>query len=363
MPRLLIRLLPVGRGDCVLIRFPDDSWGVVDCGQKRGSYEPCTQAAALLNNEPPTDAPVRFILATHPHADHDGGILQLMEQLGRRRIQSVFFCGIERRASQSSSNHNVDDGQYSFVHEGKRRVRSGELGECRPLRAPATIPLMPPIDSLLISVLWPTMHVLSRAKKVKTTHLKGDAVNNLSVALRIDYAGRSILLLGDLDGGACAHVLAGGTEGVPVCVIKAPHHGGQGSIISWSSIRTATSRGVILVSCPTGSFDHPHANFLKSVPADKWIIRCTGLAGGCTASQTAERWPIGAAAPSLPESLRRSLLSVEGRYRFPHVYEHEECNLNNVVVLNAEGEVTHSTRSRFCDTAKDFSTEYSPPRR
>jgi hypothetical protein len=362
MRKLLIRLLPVGRGDCVLIRFPDDSWGVVDCGQKRGIYEPYTQAATLLNNESPTDAPVRFILATHPHADHDGGVLQLMEQLGQRSVHSVFFCGIERRASECCKGHVVDDGQYSFVEEGRRRVRSGQLRECKTLKAPATISLEPPIEDLSVRVLWPTGRLVSGVKKRNIAHLGSEAVNNLSVTLRIDYLGSSILLLGDLDGRVCAKLVGGGRKGAAIRVIKAPHHGGEGSRIPWKSIPEAPSSGVILVSCPTGSVDYPHAEFLKSVPAAKWIIRCTGLAGGCVSSQPAERWPIRGDGSSLPESLIRSLLSIGGRYRFPRIHEHEGCNLDNVVVLDADGELTHSSRSRFCDTSRDFTSARLPRR-
>jgi hypothetical protein len=208
-------------------------------------------------------------------------------------------------------------------------------------------------------VLWPTTRVISSAKSISITHMKVEAVNNLSVALRIDYCGSSMLLLGDLNGRTCARVLDSGCGGTPIRVIKAPHHGGKSSSIPWKSLAEATSPGVILVSCPTARFDYPTPSFLKSVPADKWIIRCTGLAGACTASQTAERWPIGHTPSSLPGSLIRSLLSVGGQYRFPRLYEHEECNVDNVVVLNADGQVTHSSRSRFCDASRKFRRAHS----
>jgi glyoxylase-like metal-dependent hydrolase (beta-lactamase superfamily II) len=361
MVQLTLRLLPVGRGDCALIRFPDDSWAVVDCGQKRGSYEPYTQAATFLNNESPPDTPIRFVLATHPHADHDGGILQLMEQLGQRRIHSVFFCGIERRSSVSSSNQVFDDGEYSFVQEANRRVRAKQLGECKKLEAPATIKLTPPIDGLGINVVWPTPTAVSRAKKIKITHLKGTTVNNLSVALKIDYGTNSVLLLGDLQGKIYARVLDRALEGTPIRVIKAPHHGGENSIISWDSISSVSnSPGFILISCPTGSYKHPHADFLKPIPMGKWIIRCTGLAGGCIGQQPAELWPVRPAESSLPKSLQRSLLSIGSRYRFPHFEQNAECNINIVVTLDANGGLAHSSSSRFCDTSRDFSEEQTP---
>ena len=359
MAELALQMLPVGRGDCVLIRFPDNSWAVVDCGQKRGPYEPYGQAAAFLNNEQPLQTPIRFILATHPHADHDGGILQLMEQLGQtRRIQSVFFCGIERRSSRSSSNQDVDDGQYSFVEEAKQRVSTGQLDEFKSLCAPEIIPLTPPIEDLRIRVIWPTVTTVDDATKIEITHLKGTSVNNLSVVLRIDYGSNSVLLLGDLQGRICKEILGDDAEGTPIRVIKAPHHGGEDSIMPWDSISAVrTDPGLILISCPTGSYQHPHSDFLKSIPMGKWIIRCTGLAGGCVRSQSAEHWPVRRAENFLPESLRRSLLSIGSKYRFPHVDEHAECIIDNRVTLDAQGGLVHSQLSRFCDSSRNFNNE------
>jgi hypothetical protein len=62
---LTIRLLNVGRGDCILLQFPDLSWGIVDCGRKNGRYEPHNQAVSFPANEQPKDTPIRFMLATH----------------------------------------------------------------------------------------------------------------------------------------------------------------------------------------------------------------------------------------------------------------------------------------------------------
>lgn len=356
MAELRVHLLPVGRGDCLLVRLPDCSWAVVDCGQKRGHYEPYNQAAAFLNNENPKDSPIRFILATHPHADHDGGILQFMQLLGRARpVHAVYFCGVERRAAQASTDARCDDGAFSFIEEAKQRVSAGEIRECRPLRAGETIALVPPIEGVRIDVLWPDSSFIQKAEGLDVTQMDNELVNNLSVVLRLDFGGRSTLLLGDLHGAVCDAAVRQGIAGSSPCIIKAPHHGAKESVIPWvSCVCPKGSVGYVLISSPTGDEKHPHMDFLRAIPPQDWKIRCTGLAKACRDHQSPETWPPRQTRSFLPESLWRSLFSLSSRRRFPLVEENEECCLDNQVTLREDGSFDHTRASRSCDAPGRF---------
>ena len=353
-----IQLLPVGRGDCLLLHFPDRSWAIIDCGQRRAGYEPYVRAATFLNNEKPTDSPVRFILATHPHADHDGGILQLMELLGRTRdVHAVYYSGVERCAAPASGSSISDDWDYSFVEEGRARVARGEMRECRALTRGETIKLEPPIDDIRITVLWP------EAKTVRDVNassgsmpISGETANNLSVVLRLEFWGHVALLLGDVQGSVCASVVMQDFKGVVPGIIKAPHHGARESILPWHLAGgIGHHEGYVLISSRTNEAKHPHPEFLRSIPVQCWKIRCTGLARTCARRQKPEPSPVSEPSSLVPEGLRRTLFSPLGNRRFPQIASMEECCLDNHITIPKTGPVAHSRESRTCDGFRDFS--------
>ena len=225
MPGLELRLLNVGRGDCLLIRFPDASWGVVDCGQRIAPYEPHNQAAVVLNTEGPASTPIRFILATHPHADHDGGIRQLLHLVTpRRSVHAVYYSGVERKGMPDSSDYDTQDGPWSFVSEAVRRREAGEIRECRALYAGCSIELDPPLSGVEVAVLGPPDGAAEYANSCPDLTRQRELCNNLSVVLKISYADRAILLPGDVQGSVCRRILTeSARDGVRV--IKGPHHG------------------------------------------------------------------------------------------------------------------------------------------
>jgi len=83
MKELRVHLLNVGHGCNIIIQFPDDTFGVVDCylANKTINY-----LAKLAVTE------LQFICVTHPHADHSLGIPNLMREYSGR-IRQLWHCG------------------------------------------------------------------------------------------------------------------------------------------------------------------------------------------------------------------------------------------------------------------------------
>ena len=356
MRSLTVRLLPVGRGDCILVQFPDQSWAVVDCGQKERQYEPHNQVATVLSNEVPSNSPIRFILATHPDADHDGGIRQLMMLLGDRRpIHAVYYSGVERRGAPCASDRVKDDGCFSYVEEASKRVAGGEIRECRALEADDQIDFDPPMPDVAVDVLHPYEGIVRRANSVPNLDAYPTLRNNVSVVLRIRFGGRTVLLPGDIQGKVCEEVL-GLPEASDPHVLKAPHHGGRSSAPPSAVFVSPAGKRYLLVSSPTDSDKHPHEDTLAAVPVatDGWQIRCTGLARFCIHRQPPETWPWDYGQKSyLPESLRRSFFSIAGKSRVP-LNAYAECCLNNMVTVTEDGAVEHAEAERACDGGDTF---------
>jgi beta-lactamase superfamily II metal-dependent hydrolase len=79
--------LDCGRGDTILIRFPDGSMGMVDCcfPEKEARSTLLPGIERLLG-----DKPFHFLCLSHPHGDHFKGMVSVLTALGGR-LKS-FWC-------------------------------------------------------------------------------------------------------------------------------------------------------------------------------------------------------------------------------------------------------------------------------
>ena len=71
---LSIWVLNAGEGDSIVLRFPDESWAVVDSNVPPGSKEP--PALRLLREKRVRN--LSFVCLTHPHADHYSGLAEIL---------------------------------------------------------------------------------------------------------------------------------------------------------------------------------------------------------------------------------------------------------------------------------------------
>lgn len=344
-----LRLLNVGRGDCILLQFPDMSWAVIDCGETASPYQPHNQVAGFLNNEKPTDTPVRFILATHPDCDHDGGIRQLFD-LVARDIRAVYYSGVERRSCIHCGETREEEVTESFVAEAKRRVESGEIREFRALKSGEELEFSdPPLAKVHVSVLWPTEEIVDVANSHYNLARQHILRNNVSVVLKIIYGESVIILPGDIQGQVVCGKVFGALGSGGVRVIKAPHHGSQSSIVPWDKVPYVEGNKYVMISCPSNSEKHPHFQFLSSIPkGDDWQPRCTGLAAACVENQEPVRWPISEKDVTYlsetirrSENIRRSFSAIGKRGRTLSLYVNKECCINNEVTISEIGELRH----------------------
>ncbi len=356
MSGLRLYLLNVGRGDCILMRFPDGSWAVVDCGNDEGHYRPPRQAHVVMQNTEPANAPIRFVLATHPHLDHDGGITQLLHLAGGARdVHAVYYSGFMRRSDHDSADNSGDDATIDFVSEASALADKGKIREVRALNEEQDLELDPPIKGLSITVLPPRQEDMNKASECRSFDRRHALGNNVSVVLKVEYKGRSIILPGDIEGHRCSQLFADPRAKRPD-VVKAPHHGARSASGLFESIEEATCR-FVLVSCPTAREKHPHIDFLQKAKhaGEQLTIRCTGLSKYCNDKQAPDRWPKSPRTFSdLEESIRRSLATLAPRRRLIFAEEYVECSCNNVLTITESGEVLHSVEQRACDQEELF---------
>lgn len=171
---LVIHILNVGFGDTAVIEFPADasgkrSYGLVDCRK-------ADKTSAYLDKLMPAAAdrqPLKFVCATHPHADHISGIASIMRDPVYRPLE--FW--------DSGFRHN--SGTYrgileTVLEKGIRMIRLSSGMEFY-------------FGSVRVSVLSPSVALRNRYATY------GVDMNNASIVLRLENYEEDVLLARSLE--------------------------------------------------------------------------------------------------------------------------------------------------------------------
>jgi hypothetical protein len=277
---LSIAVFGPGKGEAIVVRLPDGTVGVVDgCreptrGDPTGRGDPARELLHGLAEA--SGAPERFRLAfvclTHPHADHYGGVGQLLSAF-QGRVDQVW-------AVEHTSSHLMDAllAWTEHTYGGKRRMpdweevkglervldgfhrarKEGEsrltllshgkplLGPCLVDTHPLTITACGPADGDLDEAIKDLFAALQVVRKGRATMGKRFDVNRLSGAILLQWGGASVLLGGDLLRGTGPHSgweLARSRIDREVQIVNVAHHASEEAHDEalWTRMRPALS--------------------------------------------------------------------------------------------------------------------------
>jgi competence protein ComEC len=222
-PPLRVDFIDVGQGDSILIRTPEGKVALIDGGDSGSG------ALAYLRAQGVTR--VDLLVATHPHADHIGGLVDILENLP---VTKVVTNGVS--TTTLTYEHFLDAiaaAQATYV-EAKRGDKL-ELGAF-------------------------SFDVLSPAGSSSDADL-----NDGSLVLRLVDGGVAFLFTGDAEATAEAGMLAAG-QNVQAQILKIGHHASR---TASSPAFLAAVRPKIAVYCAeTGNeYGHPHAETLAALAA------------------------------------------------------------------------------------------------
>jgi competence protein ComEC len=191
---------------------------------------------------------VDYVLATHAHTDHIGGLSDVVRNLSIGQA----IIGHEP-ASEPEYDHFVD--ALSGGGVPLSAVSAGEHFD---------------IDGVSIEVLWPPP-----AKFPQIT-----SGNNDSVVLRLVYNSVCILLAGDIEQSAEESIVASGAD-LRADLLKVPHHGSRTSSTE-SFIRAVNPRYAVISVGERSRFGHPHPSVVARYLAHDVKLLQTGKDGMIT---------------------------------------------------------------------------------
>lgn len=217
-PNLTVHFIDVGQGDAILIDMGDIEV-LIDGGEKN------TGAADYIR--PYIDGALDVMVATHTHADHIGGLIDI---LARYRVNDIWLNGDNGTSATFAQFMNSVNAEGATIHKAERGnvIQAGNL----------------------------TFVVLNPAKPLFSDQ------NNNSIVLSLKYGGIDFLFTGDTEKEAEAAMLAQSVVPIPdVEILKAGHHGSRTA--SSPDFLNVIKPETAVYSAATGnSYGHPHKETL-----------------------------------------------------------------------------------------------------
>lgn len=215
---LAVHFIDVGQGDSILLDL-----GHIEVLIDGGDKSP----GVVSYIDDYVDGPLEVMVATHPHADHIGGLIAVLDAFEVYKILLNGDTSTSQTYSQFMSAVNSEGAEVSVYGRG----------------------LVFGIDSLDFDVLHPV-------------DLSG-TINNNSLVLSLSYGQVDFLFTGDAEQEAEASMLADGV--VPdVEILKIGHHGSR-TASSIEFLQAAKPECAIYMAGEGNSYGHPHEETITNL--------------------------------------------------------------------------------------------------
>lgn len=240
---LLVTFLDVGQGDATLIESPYGTQVLIDGGRGRSVLHELNRALGFF------DRSIDVVVATHPDADHIGGLIEVLK---RYEVSTILM-----------TENESDTPEYGAFMERVREegavvryVRRGERYDFGVGRAGSTT----------LTVLFPDHD--PRALESNTS----------SIVAELEYGVTSFMLTGDSPAAIEAYLVSKDGESLKSDVLKAGHHGSRTS--SSEVFVSAVSPTYVIISAgKDNSYGHPHREVMDRFTAHGIITKNTADEG------------------------------------------------------------------------------------
>ncbi len=243
--KLSITFFDCGLGDLALIQTPQNETILIDTGPSEKGMNSFTRSALpyLQKNGIKN---IDYVLITHAHNDHYGGVFKVFENL---EVKNLI-------ATDEFQNRKIWD----------KFTNNIEIEQCSVL------------------TVTDTTHIRFEKVKFKIIHpdrsYKDNNINNLSIVTRLDYKDLSVLFTGDLEHEGEEYLLKNYLEFIDCDVLKVGHHGSKTSS-SPTFINAVDPQYAIISTAKKNRFNFPHIITFEKYEFLGENLMITGYDGAC----------------------------------------------------------------------------------
>lgn len=217
--RVMLHFFDVGQGDAMLIEAPNGNQVLIDGG-------PDSSVLARLGDVLPFwDRSLELVILTHPHADHLGG---LIEVLRRYDVGMVLESGV---------NHSIPEyaAWRGLLRDQGIPVVTARAGERLRIS-----------DSAVLDILTPLRNFAGQSPR---------DVHDAMVVAKLVHGRTTFLLMGDAERPLERELIAAGAD-LDVDVLKAGHHGSKTSTAE-EFLRATTPAVAVISVGRRNRYGHP----------------------------------------------------------------------------------------------------------
>lgn len=224
---LVGEFLDVDQADCELFYLPDGKITLIDAGN-RGDGDEITNYLKSKNIKK-----IDYLIATHPHADHIGGISEVINSF---EIGKIFIPRVAEDDIPTSKTY--EDFLLSVQNKGLK-LTAAKAG----------------------STLFEGEDYKAECFSPSGTNY--DNLNHYSVTVKLSYGVHSFLLTGDAEAINETEMLKAGYN-IDCDILKVGHHGSSSS--SSVNFLKAVSPEYAVISCGSdNSYGHPHTETMQAL--------------------------------------------------------------------------------------------------
>lgn len=216
--------LNIGQGDSTLINTPENHQILIDGGPKNYVLQQLDQVMPFF------DKSIDLVVITHPHADHIDGLIEVLK---RYEVNAILMTGVDYKSPSYDEFLKVaaEKNIQTYIAKNDEDFRFG---------------------AVTFDVIYPDKSILWK---------KFVNLNNSSIVMKVLYAGKIILMTGDMAFEEEDALINTGLN-LKADVLKVGHHGSKTSS-SQKFLKLVRPKIAIIQSGKGNSFGHPSKESLE----------------------------------------------------------------------------------------------------
>ncbi|MBC7766130.1 MAG: MBL fold metallo-hydrolase [Hyphomonadaceae bacterium] len=242
VPMLTVQFIDVGQGDSILITLPNQQHMLVDAGDLGSEHilVPFIEKQGVKK--------IDYVIATHPHADHIGGMEQIIKHF---EIGKVYMP----KATATSKTYEA---VLQAIKAKGLTIAQAKAG-------------VSVIDEQALQATF-----------LAPIGAQYEGLNDYSAVLKLRYQDNDILLMGDAEKTSEQQILASGAY-VHADLIKIGHHGSHSSS-SPAFMKAVDPKYAVISSGKSNRYGHPHKPTLDLLTKSGIAIFRSDVDGTITAT-------------------------------------------------------------------------------